>query len=399
MAGEDTSQPPPPIASPEALQMVSSVKLHILKKGEYILWTMKMEQYLAYTDYALWEVILNGNGAVQMTKDEAGNEIEVPPVTAQQILARTRERKAKSTLLMAIPDEHLARFHGIKDAKTLWAAIKPDLVGLDKGYDRFQRLLSLLEIHRASFSTEDANQKFLRSLPSAGSNISLIMRNKLGIDNLDIDDLYNNLKIYEADIKGSSRSSSNSQNMAFVFAESTSSTNKLNAGYSVSTATCHEQIDQDDLEEIDLKWQVAMLSMRSYQVEEEATDFALMAFTSNPSSSSSLNSEFNEKEVLDVKEEEVTETVFDNHSSDEENSLASDRFKKGKGYHAVPSPLTGNYMPPKSDILFVGLDDSIYKFKISETITSLAKDEKDNPETSTSCVEKPKEDRSSAPLI
>nr|GFC35290.1 xylulose kinase-1 [Tanacetum cinerariifolium] len=59
-----------------------------------------------------------------MTKDEAGNEIEVPPVTTQQILARIRERKAKNTLLMAIPNEHLARFHRIKDAKTLWAAIK-----------------------------------------------------------------------------------------------------------------------------------------------------------------------------------------------------------------------------------------------------------------------------------
>nr|GFA68540.1 ribonuclease H-like domain-containing protein [Tanacetum cinerariifolium] len=199
--------------------MVSSIKLTILKKGEYILWTMKMEQYLAHTDYALWKVILNGNSAVQMTKDEAGNEIEVPPVTAQQILARTRKRKAKSTLLMAISDEHLARFHRIKDAKTLWAAIKTrfgsnakskkmqknvlkqqfenfsvsNSEDLDKGYDRFQRLLNLLEIHEASISTEYANKKFIRSLPSAWSNISLIIRNKPGIDNLDISDLYNNL--------------------------------------------------------------------------------------------------------------------------------------------------------------------------------------------------------------
>nr|GFC88081.1 hypothetical protein [Tanacetum cinerariifolium] len=174
----------------------------------------------------------------------------------------------------------LARFHGIKDAKTLWAAIKTRFgEGLDKGYDIFQRLLSLLEIHKASVSTEDANKKFLRSLPSAWSNISLIMRNKPGIDNLDIDDL----------------SSSNSQNAAFVSTESTSSANELNVAYSVSTATGLssqaqgsssyadelmflfftnqssspqldnedlEQIDQDDLEEMDLKWQVAMLSMR-----------------------------------------------------------------------------------------------------------------------------------------
>nr|GEX87781.1 ribonuclease H-like domain, reverse transcriptase, RNA-dependent DNA polymerase [Tanacetum cinerariifolium] len=176
----------------------------------------------------------------------------------------------------------------------------------------------------------------------------------------------------------------------------------------------------------------------SYQVEEEATDFALMTFTLNLSSSSSLNSkldealkekddlkaklkkfetssknltklldsqisakvktflgydsQYNEKEVLDEKEEEVTETVFDNRSSDEENSLANDRFKKGEGYQAVPPPLTGNFMPPKSDLSFAGLDDSIYKFKISEIVTSLTKDEKDAPETSNAYDEKPKED-------
>nr|GEY42668.1 putative ribonuclease H-like domain-containing protein [Tanacetum cinerariifolium] len=120
MAREGTSQPlPPPIASTEAPQMVSYVKLPILKK-------------------------------VQMTKDEAGNEVKVPLVTAHQILAMTRERKAKSILLMAILDEHLARFHGIKDAKTLLAAIKTRFgEGLDKGYDRFQRLISLLGIHGA----------------------------------------------------------------------------------------------------------------------------------------------------------------------------------------------------------------------------------------------------------
>ncbi|GKF11257.1 ribonuclease H-like domain-containing protein [Tanacetum coccineum] len=47
-----------------------------------------------------------------------------------------------------------------------------------KGYDRFQSLLSQLEIHRAVVSTEDANQKFLRSLPYAWSQVPLIMRTK-----------------------------------------------------------------------------------------------------------------------------------------------------------------------------------------------------------------------------
>nr|GEV00086.1 hypothetical protein [Tanacetum cinerariifolium] len=336
MAGEESSQPPQPqIASTKSPQMVLSVKLPILKR-----------------------VILNGNSVVQMRKDEAGNEIEVPPITKHQKLARTRERKDKSTLLMAFPDEHLTRFHGIKDAKPYGLLLKPDL--MTKGYDRFQRLLSLLEIHRAGVSTEDANKKFHKSLPSAWSNISLIMRNKTGIDNLDIDDLYNNLKVYKADIKGSFRLSSNSQNVAFVSGVSTNSTNELNAAYSVFTVTGHS----------------------SHAQEEEAIDFAPMAFTSNPSSSPSSNSK-----------EEVTETVFDNRLSDKENSVANDRFKKGEGYHEVPPPLTGNYMPPKPELSFARINDSIYKFKISETVTSLAKDEKDAPKTSTAYVEKPKEDR------
>nr|GEZ69809.1 hypothetical protein [Tanacetum cinerariifolium] len=255
--------------------------------------------------------------------------------------------------------------------------------GLDKGYNRFQRLFSLLEIHGAGMSNEYANKKFLKSLPSARSNISLIMRNKPGIDNLDIDDIYNNLKVYDVDIKGSSGSSSNSQNAQ----DSSSYTDELMFSFLANQSSSSQlnnedlkQIDQDDLEEMDLKWQVAIVFMRvkrfykktrrklkfngkepvgfdktkveffncrirghfardyravrnlgnmsrdaenaryrgrdngkrpvrkkdenalvvkdglgtydwSYLVEEEATEFALMAFTSNPSSSSSLNFE------------------------------------------------------------------------------------------------------------
>ncbi|GKB32420.1 hypothetical protein Tco_0871821 [Tanacetum coccineum] len=48
---------------------------------------------------------------------------------------------------------------------------------------------------------EDINQKFLRSLPSSWNQIALIMRNKSDIDEIDIDDLYNNLRVYEDELK------------------------------------------------------------------------------------------------------------------------------------------------------------------------------------------------------
>nr|GEV93073.1 uncharacterized mitochondrial protein AtMg00810-like [Tanacetum cinerariifolium] len=261
MAGEDTIQPPPPppIASPEAPQMVSS------------------------------EVILNGNSAVQMTKDEVGNEIEVLLVTAQQILARTRERKAKSTLLMAIPDEHLARFYGIKDAKTLWATIQTIFGG------------------------------------NADS------------PRLDNEDL--------------------------------------------------EQIDQDDLEEMDLKWQVAMLSMRVKRFYKKT----------------GRKLKFNGKEPVGFdktkRRKQLTLLLWLSLEILQAIPVQILRFKKGKGYHAVPPPLTGNYMSPKSDISFIGLDDSIYTFKTSETVTSVTKDEKDTSKTNTACVDKPKEDRSTGESV
>ncbi|GJW04763.1 ribonuclease H-like domain-containing protein [Tanacetum coccineum] len=164
----------------------------------------------------------------------------------------------------------------------------PTHKALHKGYDRFQSLLSQLEIHGAGVSTEDANKKFLRSLPSAWSQVSLIMRTKPGVDSLSFDDLYNNLRVFESDIKGSTASSSSPQNVAFV-SENTNSTNEVSTAYCVpnlsgqntkyeqtssysllaNQSSCPqldhedlEQIDEYDLEEMDLKWQVAMISMR-----------------------------------------------------------------------------------------------------------------------------------------
>ncbi|GKB25516.1 ribonuclease H-like domain-containing protein [Tanacetum coccineum] len=214
----------------------------------------------------------------------------LPPRTAEEIIARERERKARITLLMALPEDHLVKFHKMTDAKEIWDAIKSRFGGNDesKKMQKFQSLLSQLKIHGAGVSTKDANQKFLRSLSSAWSRVSLIMRTKPGVDSLSFDDLYNNLKVFENDVKGSTASSSSTQNVAFVF-ENTSSTNDVSTAYNVSTpsgqnslyeqtssysllanqSSCPqldhedlEQLDEYDLEEMDLKWQVAMISMR-----------------------------------------------------------------------------------------------------------------------------------------
>nr|GFA68793.1 hypothetical protein [Tanacetum cinerariifolium] len=74
-------------------------------------------------------------------------------------------------------------------------------------------------------------------------------------------------------------------------------------------------------------------------------------------------------------------------------------LKKSEGYHAVPPPYTGNYMPPRADLSFVGLDDSVFKFAINETVTSVNETETSTSKTSKKSLEKPKTVRVSAPII
>ncbi|GKB00623.1 hypothetical protein Tco_0828616 [Tanacetum coccineum] len=77
MSGSDVDSPPPPpppsqTPTQQTPHTVSTIKLPILKKGEYDIWAMKMEHYLAHTDYPIWEVIQNGNGLVSISIDTQG---------------------------------------------------------------------------------------------------------------------------------------------------------------------------------------------------------------------------------------------------------------------------------------------------------------------------------------
>ncbi|GJT35057.1 hypothetical protein Tco_0925476 [Tanacetum coccineum] len=265
----------------ETTQIVSSLKLPVLKIGDYNLWSMRMEQYLTHTDYALWEVIVNDD-APTIALASAGTEGHIPPKTAKQKLARKNELKAKSTLLLAIPIE------------VLWNQGCKDLIGSNQGQ-------------------EDENLKLLRSLPLAWNNIALIMRNKFDLDTLSMDDLYNNLKVYESEIKGESSSSSNSQNVAFVSLENTSSTNEaVNTAHDVTTASLQGQTSSstyaDDVmaprnqgnrnrdntrRVVPVETPTNALVVQdgiggydwSFQAEEGIANFTLMAYTSQGSSS------------------------------------------------------------------------------------------------------------------
>ncbi|GJT01996.1 putative ribonuclease H-like domain-containing protein [Tanacetum coccineum] len=340
------------------------------------------------------------------------------------------------------------------------------------------------------------NLKFLRSLPSEWKTHTLIWRNKPNLDTLSMDDLYNNLKIYETKVKGSSSSNQNSQNVAFVSSNNSGSSNQSYGSNSANTDSMSDdviysffanksnslqlndedlqQIDADDLEEMDLKWQMAMLTMRArrflnktrrkisangsktirfntskvecynchkrghfarkcralrenrnrepvrrnvtvettetkalvaqdglgaYRAGLESVEARLDVYKKNEvvfkedkkilkldiklrdNTLTELRKKFEkaEKERDDLK---LTLEMFGNSSKNLSKLLeiqvsdkfktgvgfysqvfysqVNDKHKTGEGYHAVPPPYTGNFMPPKSNLVLADKDEYVF---------------------------------------
>ncbi|GKA11274.1 ribonuclease H-like domain-containing protein [Tanacetum coccineum] len=192
---------------------ITAMKIPIIRKGEYDIWSMRMRQYICHTDHNLWDVIVNGD----LEEEPAPTgETSAPPApkTCQQLATKRNQEILRSSCILAILMNTSLKFQNVAMIKSLWEAIKSRFGGneeskkmqknilkhqfenfsttsnesLDKAYDRFQKLISQLEVHGAPILKEDINQKFLRSLPPSWNQIALIMRNKI-----DIDDLYNKL--------------------------------------------------------------------------------------------------------------------------------------------------------------------------------------------------------------
>ncbi|GJY92908.1 hypothetical protein Tco_0508690 [Tanacetum coccineum] len=182
----------------------------------------------------------------QATTDPASSSA---PKTSLAANARRNNEKALNILLSAIPDRHLLSFHDATNAKTLWTAIKARFGGndaskkrqkellkqqfrdftigtreeLDSAYERFSNILSMLELYDAKF-LEDANLEVSKKPTTVCQVVATIIRGPTGLAELEFDDLYNNLKVYEHELKGVSNS--NSQNIAFLSTEVKGSTLK-----------------------------------------------------------------------------------------------------------------------------------------------------------------------------
>nr|GEX69017.1 ribonuclease H-like domain-containing protein [Tanacetum cinerariifolium] len=230
----------------ESAQNNVVAKFPLLKQGDYEMWKLRIKQYFQVQYYALWDVIENGNSfnpVPRITTNADGTSTSTISglVTTEEKAQKQNDVKARSMLLMALPNEHLLTFSQYKDAKTLFEAIQA----------------------------------------------------RFDLETISFDDLYNNFKIVKQEVKRmiTSSSSSGSQNMDFL--STPGSINEVDTDtIQVSTVSAHdntanlsdatvyaflanqpnrsqwvhedlEQIYEDDLEEMDLQWQLALLSMRA----------------------------------------------------------------------------------------------------------------------------------------
>ncbi|GKA74396.1 hypothetical protein Tco_0780698 [Tanacetum coccineum] len=225
----------------DSAHIVAASKVPMLKLGEFELWRIMIEQYIQMIDYSLWEVIENG-ATLPKTQLVEGVMTMMPITSAEDMAQRRLEVKARSTLMIGIPNEHQLKFNSIKDAKLLLEAIEKRFSGNEATKKTQRNLLKKQYKNFIAPSSEMLDQTFDR-LQKLMSQLELLGDERASQEDLEtmsMDDIYNNLKVYELEVKGMFSSSSSTHNMAFVSSSNnnTSSSNEaVNVAHRVTTAS------------------------------------------------------------------------------------------------------------------------------------------------------------------
>ncbi|KAJ9562511.1 hypothetical protein OSB04_007671 [Centaurea solstitialis] len=278
-------------------------KVPMLKPNEFEMWKIRIKQYMLLTDYALWEVVEHGPSVPE-------------PAT---------EMKALSTLLLAIPNEYQHQFCTCPDAKSLWNALEKRFSGtksskrnqkallkqqyenftstknesMTQTFDRFNKLIGELANVDVKMEKDEVNRKFLRSLSEEWTMYIVSFRQGDDLEDKELEDLYNDLRIFEAEVEAKRKPTGYSHTIALYSSENPSSNINTASTANINPASNNydntndkpslsqdasgdavleaflanhvrsplinddlEQINADDLEEMDIKWQMAMLTMR-----------------------------------------------------------------------------------------------------------------------------------------
>nr|GEU69470.1 hypothetical protein [Tanacetum cinerariifolium] len=330
--------------------------------------------------------------------------LKLVPAIAEEKINKKNDVKARSLLLMALPNEHQLTFSQYNDAKTMFAAIETRFGGneatkktqkrllkqqyenfnasstesLDSIFNRLQKIVSRLAILGVIITQEDLNSKFLRSLPLEWNTHVVVWMNKADIETISMDDFTNDINTanpaYEASTVSPNVNTASpqvstpdfSENVMYAFMiENPNGSNLLQQDL--------EQIHKDDLEVMDLRWQLSLLSMKAKRAQRNQNG----RFKSQDNTRKQGNNKDTSSKAMlaidgvvfywsDMAEEQVQTNMALMAFSDSESlekligSQIIDNSKKGLGYHVVPPPHPLIYNgPTKLDLSYYGL----YEFK------------------------------------
>ncbi|GKA73322.1 ribonuclease H-like domain-containing protein [Tanacetum coccineum] len=197
----------------------SLAKLPLLKQGEYDTWRLRIESYIQLQDYSLWEIIEEGNSfkpVAQTTREADGTSTTTIPgaVTVEEKILKKQDLKARSILMMTLPSEHLLTFNKHKDAKSLFEAIEARFGG-NEATKKTQKTLLKQMYETFSASSSESLDSIFNRLQKIMSQLTI-----LDLGSISFDDLYNNFKIVEPEVKRSITSSSNSVSQNWPLSQS-----------------------------------------------------------------------------------------------------------------------------------------------------------------------------------
>nr|GEV81370.1 ribonuclease H-like domain-containing protein [Tanacetum cinerariifolium] len=255
-----------------------------------------MDSDSAYMIAASKDVIENGNSILKI---QTVNNVEtvIPSTSAEEKLRRRNEVKARSTLMMGLPNEHQLKFNSFKDAKTLLEAIEKRFGGNDATKKTLRNLLKQQYENFFGSSSESLDQTFDK-LQTLGMHV-VVWRNKLDLDTLSMDDLYNNLKVYES--------------------EGTKGTGQQESRFHKKDCAIR------DIKLFSIELQ------RKLDLAETKKEGIQLNVNKLENASKSLN------KIIECQ-------IMDN-------------FKKGLGYNAVPPLHTGLFPPSKSNLSYTRLEE------------------------------------------
>nr|GEV02312.1 ribonuclease H-like domain, reverse transcriptase, RNA-dependent DNA polymerase [Tanacetum cinerariifolium] len=363
---------------------------------------------LQHEHYALWEVIEFGDSyevptsntdttTTDTTSGETGTKSRrTVTLTAEDMQKKKNDVKARTTLLLSLPNEHQLRFSKYKTARELCAAILKTFGGneatkktkknllkpqygnfraegsktLEQTFSRLQVIIGQLQFMDVEVKHDDLNQKFLTSLAPEWLMHTIVWRNRSDLDTMSLDDLYNHLKVYESEVQ--KKTGPNSKNMAFISSVKHSSRNEDGNTACVPTASTNVPTASASVATISQDTACAYITSQSSDglgwdwsyMENVGEDHALVVDEEAPIEFALIANTSTESKTGLPKCKDDTVTDYSRLEPTVESSPDDDKKRNSSVSKTVASPII-----PKPFVKFVKASDSQSKSKIDKTET------------------------------